>query len=580
MSTPLLSVENLSVAYKEGDRHTRVTHDVSFTVEPGEVVALVGESGSGKTTTAQAVIGLLPENGRVEHGAIRLNGEDIARWTGKRFDAIRGKHISLIPQDPTSSLNPVKTAGAQVGEILRIHGGRDSKAIAARVIELLARVGLSEPELRARQYPHELSGGMKQRVLIAIAIALKPQLIIADEPTSALDVTVQRRILDLIDELRREFGTAVLLVTHDLGVAADRADRIVVLQGGRIQETGAARELLAAPQSAYARQLLADAPSLSSSTRAAVKSPHPPAVIPAKAGTQASSRTSGELGPGSTAGMTPSGAAGSAQTLQGVADTDAIVVDGLVHDFELAGRKRFRAVDGISFAVRRGTTHAIVGESGSGKTTTVRDVVGFGRPTAGQIRIAGTDIASLKGEVLRQFRQKIQLVYQNPFSSLDPRQTVFDIVEEPLRNFGGLDATARAAKVNDLLERVGLPEALRKRRPRALSGGQRQRVAIARALVLDPEVVVLDEAVSALDVTVQAQILKLLDELQRERGLTYLFVSHDLAVVRQISDTVSVLQNGKQVETGPVEQVFLNPQSPYTRELIDAIPGKRSLIHA
>ncbi len=283
--------------------------------------------------------------------------------------------------------------------------------------------------------------------------------------------------------------------------------------------------------------MLADAPSLSAGSRAA-RSPNSSAVIPA-----------GE---------------------------DAILVENLVHDFQTDGRKNFRAVDDISFAVRRGTTHAIVGESGSGKTTTVRDVVGFGRPTSGRISIAGTDIAALKGEALRQFRQKIQLVYQNPFSSLDPRQTVFSIVEEPLRNFGRLDAVGRAAKVDALLERVGLPEALRQRRPRALSGGQRQRVAIARALVLDPEVVVLDEAVSALDVTVQAQILKLLDELQRERGLTYLFVSHDLAVVRQISDTVSVLQNGKQVETGPVADVFRNPQSPYTRELIDAIPGQRS----
>jgi peptide/nickel transport system ATP-binding protein len=253
------------------------------------------------------------------------------------------------------------------------------------------------------------------------------------------------------------------------------------------------------------------------------------------------------------------------------------VVDRLVHEFGLDRKQTFRAVDGVSFSVRRGATHAIVGESGSGKTTTVRDVVGFGRPTSGQIRIDGTDIASLKGEALRKFRQKIQLIYQNPFSSLDPRQSVFSIVEEPLLNFGGLDAAARAKKVNDLLERVGLPVALHQRRPRALSGGQRQRVAIARALVLDPEVVVLDEAVSALDVTVQAQILKLLDDLQRELGLTYLFVSHDLAVVRKIADTVSVLQNGRQVETGTVEDVFLRPQSAYTRELIDAIPGKRSL---
>ena len=534
MTTPLLSVESVSVAYRENDTTARVTHEVSFTIAPGEVVALVGESGSGKTTTAQAVIGLLPENGHIETGAIRLNGEDISRWSGKRLDAIRGSQISLIPQDPTSSLNPVKTIGAQVGEILRIHGERDNKAIAARVVELLARVGLSDPELRAKQYPHELSGGMKQRVLIAIAIALRPQLIIADEPTSALDVTVQRRILDLIDDLRYENGTAALLVTHDLGVAADRADRIVVLQGGRIQETGETAALLAAPRSPYAQRLLADAPSLSANTFRA-----PPA-----------------------------------------AGSDAVVVDSLVHEFVTDGRKAFRAVDGVSFTVRTGTTHAIVGESGSGKTTTVRDIVGFGRPSAGAIRIEGTDIASLKGEALRKFRQTIQLVYQNPFSSLDPRQTVFSIVEEPLINFGEKNAAVRREKVNALLERVGLPEALRARRPRALSGGQRQRVAIARALILDPKVLALDEAVSALDVTVQAQILKLLDELQRERGLTYLFVSHDLAVVRQISDTVSVLHNGRQVEAGRVEDVFLRPQSDYTRELIDAIPGKRSHANA
>ncbi|MEQ1771635.1 MAG: ABC transporter ATP-binding protein [Devosia sp.] len=534
MATPLLEVENLSVAYRENNHNQRVTHGVSFSIAAGEVVALVGESGSGKTSTAQAVIGLLPENGRIESGAIRLNGEDIATWSNKRLDTIRGKQISLIPQDPTSSLNPVKTIGRQVGEIFRLHGTQDQRDVDRQVVELLDRVGLNDPELRARQYPHELSGGMKQRVLIAIAIALKPQLIIADEPTSALDVTVQRRILDLIDNLRREFGTAVLLVTHDLGVAGDRADRIVVLQGGRIQEAGESRELLRDPRSTYAKRLLSDAPSL---------------------------------------------APASSRSIQARGDDNAIVVDRLVHDFDIAGRERFRAVDGVSFAVRRGTTHALVGESGSGKTTTVRDVVGFGRPTAGEIRIAGTDLRSLKGDALRQFRQRIQLVYQNPFSSLDPRQTVFGIVEEPLRNFGVSRGADRASKVRALLERVGLPEELHQRRPRALSGGQRQRVAIARALVVDPEVVVLDEAVSALDVTVQAQILRLLDELQRERGLTYLFVSHDLAVVRQISDTVSVLQNGRQVESGRVEDVFLRPQAPYTRELIDAIPGKRSQAH-
>jgi peptide/nickel transport system ATP-binding protein len=530
IAIPLLEVEHLDIAYREAEAQTRVVHDLSFAVQPGEVVALVGESGSGKTTTAQAVIGLLPVNGRIERGAIRLNGEDISGWSQKRFDAIRGSRISLIPQDPTSSLDPVKSIGTQVGEILRIHRSEPASGIRARVIELLARVGLSEPELRARQYPHELSGGMKQRVLIAVAIALRPQLIIADEPTSALDVTVQRRILDLIDDLRREAGTAVLLVTHDLGVAADRADRIVVLQGGRIQEAGETRALLAAPQSPYAQRLLADAPSLAR-----------PAV-----------RTSGDAG-----------------------TDDAIVVDRLVQDFPLEGDGTFRAVDGVSFRVRRGSTHALVGESGSGKTTTARSIAGFIRPTAGRVLIGDIDPAQLRGGALRQFRRAVQLVYQNPFSSLDPRQRVADIVAEPLLNFRSVSAAERAAKASRLLERVGLASDLHRRRPQALSGGQRQRVAIARALVLDPRVLVLDEAVSALDVTVQAQILRLLDELQRELGLTYVFVSHDLAVVRQISDTVSVLQAGRQVEAGPVEDIFIRPQSAYARELIDAIPGKR-----
>jgi len=538
MTVPVLEVEDLSVSYK-GDRGgaQRVVDGVSFRIQPGEVVALVGESGSGKTTTAQAVIGLLAENGRVDGGAIRLAGADISGWSQKRLDAIRGARISLIPQDPGSSLNPVKTIGAQVEEILAIHRRGDRASNRARAVELLARVGLSRPELRARQYPHELSGGMKQRVLIAIAIALQPSLIIADEPTSALDVTVQRRILDLIDELRREFGTAVLLVTHDLGVAADRADRLIVLQGGRIQEQGPAAEILAAPRSAYTRQLLADAPSLAKAER---RAPRP-------------------VGEGD----------------------DAVVVDGLVQDFDLPGRGgRFRAVDGLSFAVRRGTTHALVGESGSGKTTTVRAVVGFQKPTAGRVLIGGADPAALKGEALRQFRRTIQLVYQNPFGSLDPRQSIFEIIEEPLLNFERLPKPDRARKVRDMLERVGLPQAVLDRRPRALSGGQRQRVAIARALVLDPQVLVLDEAVSALDVTVQAQILGLLDTLQRDLGLTYLFVSHDLAVVRQIADTVSVLHNGRQVDDGPVEAVFRNPTSDYTRELIDAIPGRRLALSA
>ncbi len=531
-SAPLLELRDLNIAYGDGEQMVRVVHGVSFQIRAGETVALVGESGSGKTTTAQSIIGLLSGNGRIQEGAVLLNGTDISRWSDRRLDTVRGAQISLIPQDPTSSLNPVRTIGAQVGEMLRLHGERDRKRIDARVVDLLARVGLTQPELRARQYPHELSGGMRQRVLIAMAVALQPQLIIADEPTSALDVTVQRRILDLIDDLRREFGTAVLLVTHDLGVAADRSDRLIVMQGGRIQEEGPTARVLTAPASAYTRRLLSDAPALAPARpRPAPKVENPPHY--------------------------------------------SVIVENLVHDFALdGGKKTFRAVDDISFRVPRGTTHAIVGESGSGKTTTTRDIVGFTKPSGGRVIVCGMEPARLQQGDLKRFRRKIQMVYQNPFGSLDPRQSIFRIVEEPLLNFEPVPREERRQKVEAILDRVHLPRSALERTPRALSGGQRQRVAIARALVLDPEVVVLDEAVSALDVTVQAQILKLLEELQADLGLTYLFVSHDLSVVRQISDTVSVLHHGKQVDAGPVEQVFRSPNSDYTRELIRAIPGQ------
>jgi peptide/nickel transport system ATP-binding protein len=529
---PVLELENLSVSYSDQHRkHRRVVHEVSLNIAPGEVVALVGESGSGKSTTAQAVIGLLAGNGRVDGGSIRLNGTDIAGWSQKRLESIRGPKISLIPQDPTSSLNPVITVGAQVEEVLRLHTKLPKADRRQRVLELLERVGIPDPARRAGQYAHELSGGMKQRVLIAAAIALQPQLIIADEATSALDVTVQRRILDLIDDLRTEFGTGVLFVTHDLGVAADRADRIVVLKGGRIQEQGPTAEVLGRPSSPYTRQLLADAPSIS------------------------------------TGGARPLPAAGRG---------DAVEVRNLVQEFA-TGRNlpAFRAVDDVSFSVPRGTTHAIVGESGSGKTTTARALAGFQRPTSGNIVIGGQDLSGLDAKGLRLFRQHVQLVYQNPFTSLDPRQAIARIIEEPLLNFDAVPRQRRNEAVRELLHRVTLPDSLLAKHPRELSGGQRQRVAIARALVLNPQVLILDEAVSALDVTVQSQILSLLEELQRELDLSYVFITHDLAVVRQIADTVSVMSNGRQVEQGTVSDVFLNPQHHYTRELIDAIPGNR-----
>ncbi len=417
-----------------------------------------------------------------------------------------------------------------------------ARLLQVRVLELLERVGLDDPALRARQYPHELSGGMRQRVLIAIAIALHPALIIADEPTSALDATVQRRILDLIDDLRREQGTSVLLVTHDLGVAADRAQRILVLKDGVVVEQGAAEAILADPSDGYTRQLLQDAPALAT----AFRRPEAPLFL-------------------------RDAAAAAAE------NPYAVVAEGLVKEFTARGREPFRAVDDISFRVRRGTTHALVGESGSGKTTTARLVTRFLHPDAGTIELDGTDIAGLTGDALRQLRRRIQLVYQNPFSSLDPRQTIGQIIAEPLANFREGSAAERRVRAAELIDRVALPADVLGRSPRELSGGQRQRVAIARALAIRPDVVVLDEAVSAFDVTVQARILELLEGLQRELGLTYLFISHDLAVVRRISHTVSVMRRGRIVEEGTTEDLFRTPTHDYTRELLAAVPGRTEI---
>ncbi len=526
---PLLALENLNLGYRRGHDTHRVVHNVSFQLQPGEMLALVGESGSGKTTTAQAIIGLLPENGVRESGRILLNGVEISDWSQRRLDSLRGARISLIPQDPGSSLNPVKTIGEQVGEILTLHQRLSRSEREQRVVSLLTRVGLSHPQQRAQQYPHQLSGGMKQRVLIAIAIALQPQLIIADEPTSALDVTVQRRILDLIDELRAEFGTAVLFVTHDLTLAAQRADRLLVFRHGEIQEQGETAAIVRAPQHAYTRQLFANLSSLT-----------PPGEVPQEA------RFS----------------------------SPAISVRQLSKNFSLGSRKgaELRALDNVSFSVARGTTHALVGESGSGKTTLARILLGFERADSGQLLLDDIDVTGLRGEALRQLRQKIQLVYQNPFASLDPRQSLFDIIEEPLLNFAPLSKSERRRRVEEATQRVALPLDVLTRKARELSGGQRQRVAIARALVLQPDILVLDEATSALDVTVQAQILGLLQQLQQQLGLTYLFISHDLATVRRIAHTVTVLRAGQVADQGDVATLFSQPTSDYTRELINAIP--------
>ncbi|PLR37517.1 ABC transporter ATP-binding protein [Chimaeribacter coloradensis] len=525
---PLLALENLTLSYRNGHQRQRVVNNVSFTLEAGEMVALVGESGSGKTTTAQAIIGLLAENGERDAGRILFNGVEISRWSQRRLDSLRGARISLIPQDPGSSLNPIKTIGSQVAEVLALHQRLSRKARDERVIALLARVGLSHPEQRAQQYPHQLSGGMKQRVLIAIAIALQPALIIADEPTSALDVTVQKRILDLIDELRRESGTAVLFVTHDLALAAQRADRLLVFRHGEVQEQGPTARVIASPGSPYTRRLFADLAALA-----------PPAL------------------PGPAALACP-----------------ALVAEGVSKAFPLGprGSQPLQALRDVSFSVPRGTTHALVGESGSGKSTLARILLGFQTADSGRIVLDGIDTTGLSGEAQRQMRQKIQLVYQNPFASLDPSQSLYQIIEEPLLNFAPLSKSERRARVEAVTTRVALPLELLARKPRALSGGQRQRVAIARALVLQPGILVLDEATSALDVTVQAQILALLQQLQQQLGLTYLFISHDLATVRRIAHSVTVLRAGEVVDQGPVAALFAHPTSDYTRELIAAIP--------
>ncbi len=559
-AAPLLSIRDLAVQYRTRRGTVDAVRGVGFDVRAGEVTAVVGESGSGKTTVAQSVIGLLPSNGRVTAGSVTLNERrlgttELVGLPERRWRDLRGRCIGLIPQDPGNSLNPVQSVGKSISESLRIHGRPSRDEVRDRVHALLEQVGIDQPVKRARQYPHEFSGGMRQRVLIAAALANDPELIIADEPTSALDVTVQRTVLDLIDRLREETGTGVLFITHDLAVAADRADSVVVMRGGEVQESGPAAQVLANPASAYTKQLMADAPSFG---RLVDRETVVLAVEPASA----------TAGPASAAAEPASATAGPASAAALVEVRDLRQVYG-------RGSDAFVAVDGVSFAVAPGTTHALVGESGSGKTTTGRAIAGFAAPTSGSVRVAGTEVTELRGGALRQFRRTTQMVYQNPYGSLDPRLSVGQTLAEPLANYriGTGSRADRAERVAHALEVVSLPAEFAQRRPRELSGGQRQRVAIARALIVEPELVVLDEAVSALDVTVQAQILRLLARLQQELGLTYVFISHDLAVVRQISDTVTVLQRGRQVEHGATEDVFSNAQDPYTQRLIEAIPG-------
>ncbi|MBW8792424.1 MAG: ABC transporter ATP-binding protein [Streptomyces sp.] len=538
VTTPLLEIRGLSVSYRTRGGTVPAVRGVDLDVWPGQVTAVVGESGSGKSTTAHAVTRLLAANGTIDAGTVRFGRHDLATLSEAELRTVRGAQIGLVPQDPTVSLNPVKRIGEQVAEVLRIHGLATRRGAAAEAVAVLDRAGLPDAAVRARQYPHELSGGMRQRALIAVAIAAKPRLIIADEPTSALDVTVQRVILDHLQHLTEESGTAILLVTHDLGVAADRAQRLVVMEQGKVVEAGETRAVLADPQHEYTRRLLAAAPSLTTARPRTPVSTTPPDTAP-----------------------------------------PLVEARNLVKEFRLpraGGEARtLRAVDDVSLTLRRGQTLALVGESGSGKSTTARLVLRLTEATSGQVLFDGTDVTIAEGTEVRALRRRAQLVYQNPYASLDPRFSIGEVITEPLRAFKVGDRATRLDRARELLDRVALPAATLERRPAELSGGQRQRVAVARALALSPDLVVCDEPVSALDVSVQAQVLDLLAELQANTGVAYLFISHDLAVVRQIAHQVAVMRAGRIVETGPPEDLFSAPRHAYTRELLAAIPGGR-----
>jgi peptide/nickel transport system ATP-binding protein len=542
-SLPLLTMRDVHIGFDTPTGEISAVRDFNLTLHAGRKLAIVGESGSGKSTIAAAINGLLAENGRITQGEILFEGRNIAELSDRQFRAIRGKRIGRVPQDPMTNLNPLQRVGVQIREALEVHGLAKGAQAQARAVELLTMVGIPEPERRARQYPHELSGGMRQRVLIAIGLACRPRLLIADEPTSALDVTVQRVILDELERLTGQLGAALLLITHDLALAAERADDILVMYRGEIVETGATDDIMRAPREDYTRRLMEAAPTLNSR-----KLVRPIATI---------------------ADKPPAIRRPALVEFLNVRKTYA------TRKSLFAAPKPFVAVDNTSFQILRGQTVALVGESGSGKSTTAKLLLKTEEPTAGEIVFDGKQVTRLDGRDRHDFRRRVQPVFQNPYGSLDAKYTVRQSIEEPLILHGVGAPAQRRARVDDLLEQVALPAAIAGRYPREISGGQSQRVAIARALALSPDLVVLDEAVSALDVLVQAQILELLVRLQADLGLSYLFISHDLAVVRMIAHEVHVMRAGIIVESGTPETLFQQPEHPYVRQLIAAIPAGR-----
>ncbi|MDV8057470.1 ABC transporter ATP-binding protein [Rhodococcus sp. IEGM 1343] len=530
-----LSVKSLSVTFLTDAGEVDAVTEVSFEVFPGEVLAVVGESGSGKSVSVRSAIGLLPDTARVE-GHVVLGGQDVTRLSNKAWAQLRGNKISMVFQEPGSALDPLFTIGYQIVEALRAHTRDDGKRMSAkdakiRAVELLTMVGLPNPEQRFSYYPHELSGGQKQRVMIAIAISCEAKVIIADEPTTALDVTVQAEILDLLRDLKDRLGCAIVLITHSMGVVSDLADRVVVMQNGRVVEEAPVAQLFDAPADDYTKKLLAAVPTL-----AAVES-------------DKTVDTSGEP----------------------VLDVSRLVVQfsGGV------GSPAFRAVDDVSLTIHRGETLGLVGESGSGKSTIGRCVAALQKPTSGSVTVMGQNIAGVSERKLKPLRKRFGFVFQDPSASLNPRLTVGQCIAEPMivHKYGSKDAIS--ARTTELLDAVQLPSGTDKRYPHELSGGQRQRVSLARALVLGPDLVVADEPTSALDVSVQAAVLDLFEALQQEFGFACLFISHDLAVVDRVAHRVVVLRNGAIVEEGTPWKILRSPEAEYTKKLLAAIPGKR-----
>ena len=521
----LLSIENLTVALPKGGDRAHAVEDVSFHLDPGEILCIVGESGSGKSVSAAALTGLLPPGLAITTGRIGFEGRDLRRCSANEMRALRGARIGTVFQEPMTALNPLMRVHDQVAEVMQVHGSRVGK----RVGEMLEAVGLPDPARLARAYPHALSGGQRQRVMIAIALALEPAILIADEPTTALDVTTQKQILALIRDIQRRRGTGVLFITHDFGVVAEIADRVAVMQRGRIVEQGNAADVLNAPQHEYSRALIAAVPHRA------------PASRPEASGAPVLELTS----------------VGKTYRQRG---------------FFSAGRT-VAAVRGASLQIRRGETLGLVGESGSGKSTLARCVVRLVVADEGALRFGDTNLATLSRTAWKPFRQRIQMVFQDPFASLNPRRRVGDIlVEGPMAH--GLGASAARARAKEMLALVQLDPGAASRFPHEFSGGQRQRIGIARALAMQPELLIADEPVSALDVSVQAQILALLEDLRVRLGLTMLFITHDLRVAAQICDRVAVMRRGEIVEQGRTADVFANPAHDYTRTLLDSVPGR------